>query len=246
MARCALTERWMRRYPEIAQAIQQTTEIVEKLREDPTLELEARFGYRVQNCFEPGVPRSMIDRVVEMMNTSSYVVADGEWAEEQDFLYTENGKKLRTRVNCSETMTVKAETIIKENIASATFNILDDTSASQALRISLKKEEHVKNVPLCVVTDCVRIKQRRRFTTSDGLWAFDFAIAWSDKTKSLAEQKQAQSDPVFEIECELINPQQALACHTDVRIATSLLLKMHQLLEETNSNKPVLTCYAKH
>lgn len=235
-------EKWRCRYPFLKESIPTVASFVAKLRENPSLEFEARFGRLLGSRFEAGVTRVMIDRVIEMMSSSSHMQG-GEWHEEQDFMYRDDsGAPMRTRVTyCSETMTVHPETIKKNNVDNASFFIdqagLDD---ALALRVSLKEEALVQNSPLCVPTEVVRIKQRRRFVTADGHWAFDFAIAWSGKTKSEAEHKQSTADPIFEIECELINSAEVLAVHDDARIATSLLLKMYQLLPEALQTRTLL------
>ena len=177
----------------------------------------------------------MIDHIIEMMLSSTYVTGT-EWNEEQDFLFkdTVTGLPVRSRVHyCSEAMTVSTETIQKRSWQ-MTSPLMSDAimvrRRSRKVRISLKEEKVVEPSASCVQTDFVRIKQRRRFTTVDGIWAFDFSVSWSGTTKTEAERKQANNDPIFEIECELINPTEALAIYDDSRIATSLLLKMQQLL----------------
>lgn len=227
-------EKWCKRYPFLKESVLVVTPLVKKLRDNPSLEFEARFGRIVNYKFEPGVKRAMIDQVIEMMISSSHMTGN-EWQEEQDFMYNDNGVNMRTRVAyCSETMSLKPTTIQKTNIDNASFFINNENEDNVfAMRISLKEELPVENSPSCVPTDMVRIKQRRRFVTADKCWAFDFAITWFGKTKSEAEHKQSTSDPIFEIECELLNPTQVLAIHDDARIATSLLLKMYQLLPDS-------------
>ena len=168
-----------------------------------------------------------------MMQASPHVTGDEEWNEEQDFFFTLNGTQYRTRVTYdSTTMQVKAHTIEKQNIDTQTFYVLrnDGTRHDADIRLSLKTETPVLRLQPCVTTDMVRIKQRRRFTTSCGRWAFDFAIIWSGPNKTSAEEAQSQKDPMFEVECELLNAAETLAIQDDERIACSLLLKMHDLL----------------
>lgn len=232
-------DKWTARYPSLEAAIELTTGVVAKLRKHPSAELEARFGFVTPSGFQTGVSRTMIDHIIEMMLSSTYVTGT-EWNEEQDFLFkdTVTGLPVRSRVHyCSEAMTVSTETIQKKKLTDdITFDVrcnngsATESQGSQGVRISLKEEKVVEPSASCVQTDFVRIKQRRRFTTVDGIWAFDFSVSWSGTTKTEAERKQANNDPIFEIECELINPTEALAIYDDSRIATSLLLKMQQLL----------------
>lgn len=244
----ASVKKWGARYPSLEQAIQATAPIVATLREHPTFELEARFGGLAAggNKFCTGVSRAMIDSVIEMMGSSSHMTAEGDWDEEQDFLFSTDSAQLRTRVSyCSETMSVRTATIEKRQAGKATFWIAEDSgggdkSGPNAIRVSLKEERPVANVPACVTSNLVRIKQRRRFTTADRVWAFDFSITWSGANKTEAERNQAEREPMFEIECELINPAQTLALYDDAHIATSLLLKMQQLLGDSTATLHVL------
>lgn len=237
-------KKWQTRYPTLADAIEATVPLVAKLRKNPSAELEARFGTVMGSTFETGVSRAVIDSIIEMMQSSSYLTG-GDWNEEQDFLFTDPSSSVPTRSRVqysSETMTVRTETVQKASLGKATFSILESNAkrgqTAEAVRVSLKEETTVQPPSACVQTNLVRIKQRRRFVTLDNMWAFDFAITWSGETKTIAEQRQAKNDPVFEIECELINPAEALAVHDDGRIATSLLLKMQQLLSSELRENP--------
>lgn len=227
-------DKWKKRYPHLASTLVRTTEMVSKLRQCPNAELEARFGVvGADGRFRTGVSRSDIDRIIHMMQTSPHITGDEEWKEEQDFLFTLNGVNHRTRVSYdSQTMQVSAETIEKSVIDTNTIRVMrcDGSSHDTDLRISLKTESPVFRLQSCVATNMVRIKQRRRFVTTCGKWAFDFSIIWSGKDKTAAEIAQSTTEPVFEVECELIDAWKILAMQSDERIACSLLLKMHDLL----------------
>lgn len=238
-------KKWQTRYPTLYTAIETTIPLVAKLRMQPDAELEARFGTVTSSVFEAGVSRKMIDHIIEMMQSSSYVTGS-EWNEEQDFMFNDpvTGSSRRSRVQyCSETMSVTTETVQKKLLANATFGVFPinakRSEPAQSIRVSLKEEKVVQVTAPCVQTTLVRIKQRRRFTTIDKMWAFDFAVTWSGETKTIAEHNQSHNDPVFEIECELINPAEAFAIYDDAHIATSLLLKMQQLLPHDMRTTPI-------
>lgn len=219
----------------MAFALRKVATLVAKLRSHPEAELEARLGcIRSNGTFTAGVSRKEIDRIIHMMESSTHIDGKDEWIEEQDFMYTVSGNDAyRTRVKyTSNSLTIEPETICKEKLGSEDFRVLHKSLPYTVpdVRISLKMERPATNVPTCIQTHLVRIKQRRRFLTKDGVWAFDFAMSWSDRTKTGAETKQATADPVFEIECELVDAQAALRMHSDARIAASLLLKTCDLL----------------
>lgn len=227
--------KWQIRYP-FLRCLEDTTNLIAQLRETPDAELEARFGViGAKGHFSSVVSRSEIDRIIDMMQSSQYITGDDKWTEEQDFFFTLNGVQHRTRVHYDAcTMNVSAQTIEKKVLATQTVPITrsDCSRHDVDLRISLKLETPVLRLQPCVKTDLVRIKQRRRFVTTCGRWAFDFAIIWSGKDKTTAESAQSTCDPDFEVECELIDARQMLALHDDERIACSILLKMHDLLSQ--------------
>lgn len=232
--------KWTTRYPHLATAIPLVTQLVADLRKQPEAELEARLGVYRDGRFTAGVSREDIDRVIDMMQSSSHIVGELEWTEEQDFFFQgADGDSHRTRVQYrSEDMQVRPTTIKKHNMGSETFCVFDDSERlSCDIRVSLKLEEPIVRMQTCVKTTMVRIKQRRRFTTDDHIWGFDFAMLWSGSSKTQAERSQASCDPQFEIECELIDPIRALALHDDARIATSLLLKICDLLPLVTTKK---------
>tara|TARA_B110000046_G_scaffold122450_1_gene129084 strand:- start:591 stop:1349 length:759 start_codon:yes stop_codon:yes gene_type:complete len=235
----AEVDKWASRYPHLRECIPRVTHLVGALRENPQAEFEARFGLvDARNRFQTGVSRDDIDRVLDMMQSSSHITGESEWTEEQDFFFQgADGDMHRTRVRyTSEDMQVRAQTIKKHDLGQETFQVFYGAeNAGCDMRVSLKMEEPIVRMQTCVKTTLVRIKQRRRFTTADALWAFDFAMLWSGASKTEAEQMQAASDPQFEIECELIDPVKALAVHSDARIAISLLLKMCDLLPPVQS-----------
>ncbi len=229
--------KWKTRYPNLTFCLDETAKIVAQLRETPEAELEARFGV-VDNetgRFKSGVPRAEIDRIIDMMQASPHLSGDEDWKEEQDFFFTLNGSQYRSRVTYnSDTMEVNSHTIEKKNMATQTIRVLrsDNSQHDVDMRVSLKLETPVLRLQPCVTTDLVRIKQRRRFVTTCGRWAFDFSIIWSGKDKTTAEKVQSTCDPLFEVECELIDSNKLLATQDDERIACSLLLKMHDLLSQ--------------
>lgn len=225
---------WTERYPRLGETIPQCAELVASLREslsesDGVCELEARLGRVHEHRFCAGVTRKTMDTIIEMMQDSPFVVGDDEWVEHQDFLYTIDDTPHRTRVSYSaDDMQATPTTIVKRPVQKV--DIL--TGGEFDIRVAVKREISVPNPEMCVTTDRVRIKQHRRFKTRCGTWCFDFALVWSGRTKTEAERKQCSSDPEFEIECELLEPTRYLALHDDAYVATSLLLKMCDLVED--------------
>lgn len=220
-------------YPEIGECIPNTAEVIRILRENPSCELEARFGSIVNGRFQPGVDRNTMDTIIEAMQKSAFVKGEDEWKEETDFYYNNNGKSLRTRVSYdSNAMSITTETTEKKLMSAAVdcMHKINDDIGNMHVRISLKTENVINDVSSAVNPTLVRIKQRRRFVTENNIWGFDFSMTWSGQTKSDAEYAQMHHDAVFEIECELLENEQYLMNRTDEHVAASLLLKMKDLL----------------
>lgn len=219
----------MDQYPEICECVPSTSEIVRLLRGHPGAELEARFGKVLPGKFHPGTSRETMDVIIDMLKISSYVQGEEEWKEEQDYYYSHEGRQLRTRVLYdSNLMMINSHTTEKKLIKSSTFRNVRGDDKAYDLRVSLKTEEEVVPPASCNPT-LVRIKQHRRFVTENKLWAFDFSMTWSGKTKTEAETSQINDDPFFEIECELLDAN-VLNTRSNESIATSLLLKMYDLV----------------
>lgn len=216
-------------------------------REDPAhYELEARFGRVGKDGFTCGVSRAQMDGILEIMQDSGHCVGEEEWSEEHDFIFTDNkGRSLRTRVVFdSNKMILEKKTIEKKVFGKVDAETrVDQGSAGKGgrdVRCMLKREQEVTDVPSATNTDYVRIKQRRRFLLKQGenvpsRWAFDFSMTWSGRTKTEAEMMQISQEPVFEIECELIDEKEYFHSKSDAHIAKSLLHKMHDLLDDERS-----------
>ena len=227
---------WEQKYPSLKHVIHDVTPMIELLRAHPTYELEARFGVVNPNTgrFCTGVDRATIDRIISMVQNSSYVITiNNQWIEEHDVFYTHNETNFRTRVEFNnETMQVTPTTIVKKNIENQTF--LNTTNYLRTnnmdVRVSLKDEITVTKLPLSVIPTQVRIKQKKRFLTECKRWAFDFSMSWSGTAKTEAENKQMTCDPVFEIECELID-HSYMNDRDNEHVAVSLLLKMLDFMD---------------
>ena len=228
------------KYPHISECIHKTASIVEQLRQHPRCELEARFGSITNNKFKPGVDRTVMDELIETMQTSDYLTGDEEWKEEKDVYFESKGKHMRTRVKYdSSSMIVLTETTEKKMICKpvdfkhSSNNLIHE----QSIRVSLKSEDEIVDPPNSVNPYLVRIKQTKRFLTDNKCWAFDFSMVWSGKTKSDAEHSQMTEDALLEIECELVDADKMLQEKSDIYIASSLLLKMFDLLPISTNNK---------
>jgi hypothetical protein len=201
------------------------------------LELEARLGHWNvdEKCFQPGVTRFFMERALNMLNSFDSWSRVTNWSEMQDFYYeNKSGQKMRTTIYYDDqNKQIRKHHIIKKVIDQE--NIIVKGSENPDIRISLAVEHEIDEefVPEVVEPNFVRIKQRKSFFYtslgfSDANWIFDMTLSWSGKTKSIAEQKQQNECPIYEIECECLAPL-AYRLHKQEKrsfVARSLLLKL--------------------
>ena len=220
---------WIAKYPEICTCVEDIAELVKIMRNHPnrdTCELEARFG-SLSTKFKSGTSRSTMENIIVIMQESPHMLGDTEWQEEHDYYYIHNAMELRTRVTFNaDNMEILTNTIHKTKIK----NIDLKSSIGNDVRISLKKEIPLEeDTPTSVNTTFVRIKQKKQFRAKNSNFVFDFTMSWSGNTKDAAETSQQNDDPLFEIECELVDFS-IFETKSDEYIAASLLLKMHDFL----------------
>lgn len=139
-----------------------------------------------------------------------------------DYFYSYNGKSIRTSVTteANQLKIVHQEKTPGSHIL-VPLNNLD-------IRISLKDELVVTDVPKYTDTTCVRIKDRHSFVKHN--WCYDFTIVRQAKTEALAEQ----TEPFYEIEIECLSPRSIVQEHNHEYLAVDFLMKIHSLFPREN------------
>lgn len=229
-------------YPEFAECILPTSEMVREWKKDRDMELELRFGKIEGNAFVASVPTNFMHQVVSFVETNNTTVWSTEWQQVQDYYYkNKHGLSIRTRVTYdTKNMKIKTEHISKDTVSRNTFNAVTNSEEFVPdIRISLSRETKVQqhNVPTCILPDFVRFRQRKSVfigTRENPTWRLDFTMSWDSTSRDSAELKQKNEVPLFEIECELLDRDY---CNTrsDEHVALSLLLKAKDLLENMSS-----------
>lgn len=215
-----------------------TDGVVTAYRPHQTLaELEIRLGSRdaATGRFVAGVIRDAFDHLEEDLRTCSDLKDDGGYTELIDYHYaTKSHGHVRTRVTFdAQCMEMGTEHCVKRAQDDVVLTF-EDTAA----RISWATEHPLDGVPpgTCVPTH-VRIKQRRRFLDvrdEHVVWSYELSKTWSAGSRTAAEHMQHVQEPVYEVECELVDEGgHYLASHTDQQIAASLSLKARLLMGET-------------
>ena len=196
----------------------------------PTAELEVRLGRYQGGKFTAGVEREVFDQLISDMQSIPEFVDEGEWKEVVDYHFAHGNRKTRTRVLFnSDNMSMNTEHIHKYTISESTYgHVRDDEDI--AFRVMTSQELPVVDaLPVVCIPTHVRIKQRRCFEdVRNGVvaWKYEFSKTWSANSRSVVEQLQHMSPPVYEVECELVDTDGSyLHENDDAFISKSLVLK---------------------
>jgi hypothetical protein len=201
---------------------QKISEMLVRARDDPTLEMEVRFGTSTPTGFVSLVPPDVFKALLKSMDAGR--VRGGVWTESSPIdapqvfvsFYFENGVRSRYFTNHSE-----------HHHVTPVDNVLIDGSggAGSAARVALKRERQVPP-PSGLRPLKVRLHRRWSFSrarSGGGAAVFRYDLTEVATGADVASAKDAQS--TYEIEIEIINTAGDAAC-----IARSLLCKIKQLL----------------
>ena len=209
------------------------------------IEFEIRLGSHANQTFFPGVPRGVFHQLEQDMCEDCRLVTNETWSEVIDYHYMGmDGSPIRTRVIAdSQRMLLKKEHTKKVVLQKALIS--RDDGSDDVARITLSHEMPVPDPPSCCVPTHVRIQQRRTFTDirdNASVWAYELSKTWSANSRSAVEHKQHMNEPIFEVECELIDEKGVyLMDRTDEQVGRSLLLKTKCLFGKDAMSKLVVT-----
>ena len=197
-------------------------EIVTRFKEENAkfpgeIELEARLGSCVGETFCPGVQREVFQQLEKDMLEDCRLTTHETWSEIVDYHYIGlDGHPMRTRVTVnSNDMTMQKQHIRKVDLYKALVRCPD--CSEDVARLTLSREIPVLKPPSSCVPTHIRIKQRRRFEASIGgkvTWIYELSRTWSANTRSAVEHKQHMNEPIYEVECELVDEE---GCYTKGR-----------------------------
>ena len=199
-------------------------------------ELEIRIGKYMDGKFVPGVERRDFEQLMIDMQASPSLVGDENWSEVVDYYYNDNNTNIRTRVSFdSQTMTANTEHIVK--VLKSDHVMTHNGGEEVSFRVAVSEETPLEDPPAVCIPTFVRIKQRRVFKdirNGNVVWCYEFSKTWSATSRSSVEHAQHMMPPVYEVECELLDPDGTYMDEkTDDTISTSLIMKSHLLLGES-------------
>ena len=212
-------------------------------------ELELRLGNIDAGKFSPGVSREVFDQLECDLLGAVELVADEQWVETVDYHYTVSREdRARTRVEFDAScMELRREHTRKSVEGIVQLKRVEDvgTGPCEACRVAWALETPLKNPPSSCVPTHVRVKQKRCFRdVRDGatVWSYELAKTWSAGSRSAVEHLQHYTEPVYEVECELIDEGGLyLAQRTDAQVAASLVLKAQLLMGDAANARLVTT-----
>lgn len=197
-------------------------------------ELEFRLGSVDEERFSSGVSREIFEQLERDM--SDELLSDKLWTEIVDYYYLDaSGATLRTRVTFdNRQMRLNTEHIRKEVLTSVL--VCRDDDPGDACRISCSIEHPIDEPPVSVMINYVRVKQRKRFVdmrNGGEVWVFELSKTWSAGSRDAVEYQQHNTEPNYEVECELVDSNNEYLCdRTDVEVTESILMKIKMLLGE--------------
>ena len=194
----------------------------------PSMELEARFGFREEGRFNASVdPTFAQSCLMAMSNYDGWSRID-DWTSDTVFHYRmSDGTGVRTIRSMDGTLTHQ----IKSSITKADLRLVHADGFSSRLpthmRISVAEEMPMspKEIPEKVIPH--RVVSRTRKSFHYGSWRYDFTRKVVGT--SLSDIEKLSDDPsagTWEMELECANPKLYLGLNTNDHISRSILLKM--------------------
>jgi len=201
--------------------------LIEEFKTNPNLELEGSLGVFDSGQFTSGVDfnhfkslYSTFTRVKNQDTNTSWSNSDVK-SHFASFFYKGD---IRGRFNVKE----KPSFVKKTTISKCDFSCKE---RSYDLRVSLKEELPLKPYLAKDTPDLVRLHERWSFTYKEA-WRYDFSKVASGTSKEIA----CQSQPVFEIELELLRNSHILKTWTSEQLAENIIEKLVDLLGRFDSN----------
>lgn len=179
------------------------------------LEIELRLGCwnPVSGSFKVGISKPRMEEILESAFAWSKKHADKtqwkDWMQSRDAFYKlQNGMQVRTETCVSSDFKVSIRHVWKQKMYDSDFFENDSNGG----RLSFNREVNISsiyNIPLIVVPDFVRIKQRKSLVWNESptiQFRCDFTLSWHGKSFLEADAMQAiRNIPGYEVEFEIVS-----------------------------------------
>ena len=182
-------------------------------------EAEIRLGNVSPNsAFNACIEESDFQHLLSFLQQFSQWEKETPFERSIDYFFNWGNRTVRSSVTTVQNQ-LKIDHVYKETTDSLVVQLSD-----LDVRISLKEEIRVHDLPPFVNTDFVRIKDRKSFYYKQ--WRYDFTKVWQAATVSEAEQLPT---PRFEIEVECLKPLEIIRRENHLYLAVDFIQKIRSL-----------------
>lgn len=193
--------------------------IIELAKANPGAELELRFGHMHDNRFVAGCSATAFHTMHNKLNANS-TLERTQWIETQSCTHQSN-------VRVVHEQGIHPIVTKKRGLA----HVIIPPVHGIAFKLSLATEDHQEEQPSSPAV-FVRLRKRQQFfhgSKGQLTWAYDFTCTRSAKTQHEAQNSQT----VYEIELELIDPEYLQQTHSNI-IANSILHRVTELVKSAH------------
>lgn len=183
-----------------------------------TTEAELRLGKASNSSFNAFVDESDFLQLLSFLKSFSQWEKETPFERSIDYFFKWGDRTIRSSVTTLHNQ-LKIDHVYKDTTASLILRLSDID-----VRISLKEEVRVHDLPPFTETDFVRIKERKSFFYKH--WRYDFTKVWQAATVSAAEQIPT---PRFEVEVECLKPLDILRQENHLYLAVDFIQKIRSL-----------------
>jgi hypothetical protein len=181
-------------------------------------EAEIRLGKASDASFNASIDESDFQHLLSFLQQFSQWKRQTPFERSIDYFFKWRNRTIRSSVTTVHNQ-LKVDHVYKETTDSVLIKLSDID-----VRISLKEEVHVHELPTFVNTDFVRIKERKSFYFNQ--WRYDFTKVWQGKSVSEAEQL---STPRYEVEVECLQPLDIIRRENHVYLAVDFIQKIRSM-----------------
>ena len=196
-------------------------------------EVEIRLGSLQEGGrFVPGVSKEIFYQLER--DFTATLETDDRWFEIVDYHYLDKrDEPIRTRVEYNtENIELKREHICKRTNNIIVFQTAD--CGDEVCKVTQCAEIPILDPPWSCMPTHVRIKQRKQFhdiRCGRIVWTYELSKTWSANTRGCVEHLQTTTEPVYEVECELVDIERHYTNeNTDMYIANSIIAKSKLLM----------------
>lgn len=193
-------------------------------------ELEARLGYinPADNSFKPGVSQAVFEVLQAALDASPSWEHVDDYGEARDVLYTHKGRTLRTTTSGQDVVHCEKGKVRAVSLCATAQT--QNVATPLDVRVALAYERQVlpQALPGHIHPDWVRVKQRKSYHW--GSWRWDLSRVWEAQSFLEVDAARATQPPRYEVELELTKPTTYVTSRGAAHAATSLLLKLYDML----------------